>query len=59
MNLLNTKIQTIEGVSERNFFFRPTNEQTDTALIEIRQLDELKNRLVLINETAISIKIII
>jgi DNA-binding Lrp family transcriptional regulator len=36
MNLLNTKIQTIEGVSRtRNLhFFRPTNRQTNTALIK-------------------------
>jgi hypothetical protein len=33
MNLLNTKIQTIEGVSRtETFIFRPTNRQTDSAL---------------------------
>jgi Lrp/AsnC family transcriptional regulator for asnA, asnC and gidA len=32
MNLLNTKIQTIEGVSRTETFSRPTNRQTDSAL---------------------------
>jgi hypothetical protein len=54
MNLLNTKIQTIEGVSRtETFIFRPTNRQTDSAL---RNNNAIQNKIIkkaisFINET--------
>jgi hypothetical protein len=43
MNLLNTKIQTIEGVSRtETFISRPTNRQTDSALRNSNLVHKIK-----------------